>query len=1186
MSLSLQRAFCVFIVALSFTFISGVSLAVPNNQLSLSELQAKLNDTASAGNKQLQSQKDEIKRKRKELIEAREDRDYWIKRQKELTANNSTFDNALDAISQAASVTERGATLSVVEAKLVAATKTVRTLSAQIASLQDGIRRTNNIFQSRISNLKNLIVVKNPDTRADEENRRLEEMARLSKAYYTQVAQIEITKAKFAGELHFLNNVKFKLIEEDKIDVAQYLHDNDIAELKKTRDDFLVSMRRVLFGKMEDLIAAYDRNIEDGLGPTTSDELDAALIAKAKAEGKDPREAIDNIDEEAIQLSGASTLRVAEGLANNVKHNSVFDEVTATAVVELIEGVGDTTVRYARNPSELGENLKAYYDGVEDAALEGAKDLIILGNDALIAGAQLQEQAFNYYFTADSNVFGTDKVEALDSIATQLVIYYDGGEGREGIKKSLRDKAYQFVDFVDRRVSKQAVNGDVKGFLKDTGKVVGTIAGAEEIGFLVIYKTLSKGSKIIKFANSVEDAVTASNKVSNALIVTEKTTKVVDLTTDTGRLIDNGPFNGSVNRPVDGPGISDDLAAGSKSLGESPPDLTATFNEDLTKTVRLDAQGNKVSADLPEAGKATVNAGGTNGEDLVVQLPDGQNFLVRQSDKIGEGAGTAAFDYRDPTTNLVDNQYVVKVTRGGAFAKIDDVGDGFIKAIEDGKNVLTPEIKVSYEISSGTRLGKKGEFISLDGGKVQIVDKVQDYSSAKGPDALLGPQETEAVINFLNHANDNGIVVLDLKADNFAFLPNPKSDGLITVPIDNGGTIAIKGRNAEKARELQEAVLDLGFAPGADNGSFGYFGKLYDRFDDIALKFDADVDFDIFNDALKGTGKEVNTLGLDLDGSLKFNPSLGVNDAGFANAFKDARKAVPAVDLPSAGPIASASTPPPVGNKLKNLKDAVDTVGGELGDIAKTPFARGFVARRGGTIIAGANNADGSEKRITFTLDRVIPVQGFDVFNAQQIRQEFSDDGPLGGVPAKPIAMIAPGLDDNADDGSNDDTSEGDTSEGDTSEGDTSEGDTPEGDTSDSNVLNFLSQCIGDSVTVSNINAGINMFAEDSPAGCEFLVNQGGGESEKPLVLSVFSNGGFRGNHNIAISGGDSFFNVSPSVPVLSAGFGSLQQTFTITMDFVKVPSAQATITLGLTLIEGTSNDNQLTVTIINAEVN
>lgn len=249
---------------------------------------------------------------------------------------------------------------------------------------------------------------------------------------------------------------------------------------------------------------------------------------------------------------------------------------------------------------------------------------------------------------------------------------------------------------------------------------------------------------------------------------------------------DNNPFGGlsdasASNAPIRAPpeGLSDFHVSPNTAPPGGPRRQVRVVDESGTE---LDLR-----FDTRTAGQGSYNTVVGYGNDRVMRLPFGRTE---------EGAELA------------------RIADHGGRKLVDEAFDGVPDADLDVKLVT---LHSEFKLASDTGIPSLGPGMSVGfmdaGDTVQILQFKEPFSKSLGaadrPAAFRNAMtDAEALAFDQAHRalNENGIVWLDNKFDNFAFEPhpNPKFPGQQRLVIlDTGGLVAMKGRNAELAARLQ-----------------------------------------------------------------------------------------------------------------------------------------------------------------------------------------------------------------------------------------------------------------------------------------------------------------------------------------------------------------------------------------------
>jgi hypothetical protein len=240
----------------------------------------------------------------------------------------------------------------------------------------------------------------------------------------------------------------------------------------------------------------------------------------------------------------------------------------------------------------------------------------------------------------------------------------------------------------------------------------------------------------------------------------------------------------------------------------------------------------------------------------------------------------------------------IQIDRGGRQIFIDTIG-------EEGQNVRLIELREELIIAQdGLVLTKRSDLSPavelLRGDIVQVVKFRRPFAAEFSDPELLSlrgnayksamtPEEALAFDRAHRELNQNGLVWLDNKWDNFAFEPhpNPSFPGeLRLVILDSGGIVAMKGRDVAKAERLQRYVNGAGSKA---------FREQYEKLPLTAGQYD--IRYPMKRDLIvEEFGDQVDVRGLGID-------SDDLDDVGFlpiaAEEFPAAR-ALSAMNRPGA----------------------------------------------------------------------------------------------------------------------------------------------------------------------------------------------------------------------------------------------------------------------------------------------
>ncbi|WP_146184019.1 hypothetical protein [Aliiroseovarius pelagivivens] len=249
----------------------------------------------------------------------------------------------------------------------------------------------------------------------------------------------------------------------------------------------------------------------------------------------------------------------------------------------------------------------------------------------------------------------------------------------------------------------------------------------------------------------------------------------------------------------------------------------------------------------------------------------GRQVEVPSKAQIGQGATSTVFG-ADQKPN------VLKTSQWDPVANhLDDLGRERMSGV-----VPIPELHKRYSIAPGSQLN--GE-MPLSGGRLSVLERGPDSfnDTANALEAAgqgIGAERKAALNSFVRPLNAKGIVVSDLKADNFGFRPstNPNSaNALEVVPLDDGMVIVLKPEFAHLAPQMQRHILDPGDMLRGMRSDFA-LEELRERMAD----FDKYVDWDAMNGNLPD--RPLRTLGYSPEGhGLSYTPNLGLRFSGLAD---------------------------------------------------------------------------------------------------------------------------------------------------------------------------------------------------------------------------------------------------------------------------------------------------------------
>lgn len=290
---------------------------------------------------------------------------------------------------------------------------------------------------------------------------------------------------------------------------------------------------------------------------------------------------------------------------------------------------------------------------------------------------------------------------------------------------------------------------------------------------------------------------------------------------------------------------------------------------------------------------------GTHLEVEVISIPPGDSVVLLRSDgtqlrlerKLGEGSTTKVYEVPGRP------DIVVRITSPDPTgAALDNAGQRALRSIDpDGSIFGVPE---RYQ-SHGVR-----DVDGTTGGQLEIVERAPtDWRKAKAAGETLSDGRRAAYQRGMDKINESGFVMLDNKADNYAFVKTGEPDEWKLVIVDAGSVVPMKNLDSAAAARLQHALdnpIDEATAAGRqwDRGERGDVTGRQIHTEWLAENFDGLIDWDAIN-ALH-PDLQFETLGAGYKGSdlllnkrFPMNPMNGIENPGISGPLRPATGSTP-----------------------------------------------------------------------------------------------------------------------------------------------------------------------------------------------------------------------------------------------------------------------------------------------------
>ncbi|GAB3376257.1 hypothetical protein NCG89_11705 [Spongiibacter taiwanensis] len=709
------------------------------------------------------------------------------------------------------------------------------------------------------------------------EGQRLDALTPVYQQYETQQAQFNAGQAKFRQANADLTQQIQTAEQQGNSDLVDLLEGQQ-TQLLETHNMWKRGMETELGGYRRDLERVYEQNRQDGIGPTSTYDLEFDLRRRARSEGRDPDQ-VSYVDQAAVSSAAQSADAVAAGAGNNTQHVSIFtDPLSGSAYLEFGTDVVVGNAQDIAKATDIAGNARDFYTGIttgDFSALadrqamvtrfgsylkgvaRGGKDavvdLAVFAKEAGITLAEATQLATGYWTATKPTVLGTSRVDALhEGLAVADAIYFDEGIGTVAMADKLLTGINTAAGQLERGAEKLAGRGDNNRAMEYTGYGAITILDPTDKllgGVFGFAKDFLKGDELAQAINRLDDL--------------------------------NPGMSRGWDEFLDLPPGSSVVPGGAATPGFAPTQLDNMAPDFGTPvSVRSNADGSQLT------------------------LVDANGNTTVLDNKLGAGSSSAAY-------KLPDGR-VLKVTKGGEGA-LDDFGYDVIRNIDpDGKVIEVPSLHSRQTINSDTvyNFGDAADpkFEDLKGGGVRVVDEAprsyRDSPELHGPDGGMTPAQLDAYHKGMEALNSKGYVWLDNKADNYTFAENPDGS-LRLVVVDPGGIVPMKGMDADAARRMQNAIDDpqrladeMGLPSKFTPESWGgnnmhsrgvHHGNLAELFDDL-------VDWDelnrILNQGVTDPDKLKNYQTLNLLGgsatdaeratAFPFNPMNGIEVPGVA----------------------------------------------------------------------------------------------------------------------------------------------------------------------------------------------------------------------------------------------------------------------------------------------------------------
>ena len=576
----------------------------------------------------------------------------------------------------------------------------------------------------------------------------------------------------------------------------------------------------------------YEQNRNDGIGPSSSVDLNSKLRKQARAEGGDVNTATNLVDQEAVESTANRAELVASGARKNTEHTSVFNGISKESVHDFLLDMKED--RETMDWTEFSLRMGSYYKGVGRATKDALVDLLNLIKEAGDTAGEAFEAEVLAKLGIESHVFGRENMELLKKLTDKGVALVDPNDPEgDKVAQDAVNLFNKLTQIAKRDLEKRAV-GNLRKNLEGVGYVTGTVLGAESIvieGAILPLKGMQKLRNVWKAEKAVDSAETLAD--AEKLRVPDVDTSPAQRA-KTGDIENWGPKSVSNVRIVE-------------------------RNGEFYAVRQFDGQTVKL--------EEVVGAGGTT---RVYAVPGDDSLVIKITKSTGPLEKAGIFD-------SVGYKALKGIDPDGKFFEVptqyssNPITGSDIPGFEGGTLSITERAPTDY-----------GRAMELDGGV-----RGPDGTLYKSPTGGMTPGQIIAYDNAMRAINEQGWVWFDNKPGNFAF-KHMGGDEWKLVILDPGGMAPAKSPASARAAQkyLDNPSPELKAAMEA-----GYRGfAITQIYHDVVGKL---IDLDLFS---KLTGIPLDEVYVPMSGPITGTKYSGINKvtgalAGEANKLKgDLRK--------------------------------------------------------------------------------------------------------------------------------------------------------------------------------------------------------------------------------------------------------------------------------------------------------
>lgn len=620
-----------------------------------------------------------------------------------------------------------------------------------------------------------------------------------------------------------------------------------------------------------ELRLAYARNAEEGIGPTSGQELRNILDSR----GQDITGTLEAINKKNLEAAKRTAQILADKAEESTRQNM--------SVSAFLNDAAEEARRNIDEPDTGGKRAKAYVEGVGSGAKKVVGAVKSAGN---LVGAKIERAV-----TGETGTFDGRPLVGLENFLGRLGLDFSG---------TVVGTTDQVIDKFDRDFARTAGRGDDLGAIKKVGEFVGEEATGEILGgFLArplreagLLSPLDKATDVSKLGRTgkAADTIVPDSPGSGLADNAGKAVKGVDQNAPTELITEvpkSSPGSQVAKVDQDAPTELITVTPDSKSSTGLPSNaddvgtvVPSNKKPDNVPNAAVDQRGSTGSSrgppDVNQPATATSTTQGilTKGSDGTLVLNTPQFGAIPLKEVLNEGLTSTVYKF---TKNGKD--YVVKITKsyeGSAAAGkiLDDYGKQVLKRIDPK---LLPNEYFSQKIGDVA---------------ISIQDFVEDLSSWRkrrakelgvSVDEVPIPEGYyEAIVNGTKKIVASSHAILDGKLNNIAIIPNPDNPGkFLLVIIDPGGIVPFITVDAA------EAAMRSIYTPDAiDLANFQKNPGLHK--DDIIGRFitaqDGSFDFVKFTDQ---SGLFVENLF-----AIPQTPILGLQLPGLGDFIRKGQKVV------------------------------------------------------------------------------------------------------------------------------------------------------------------------------------------------------------------------------------------------------------------------------------------------------